>query len=382
MTNQQDSRPCRLCSSPLNAPPIINMQPFPKAAQFYPREDEFAEDTGIVLDVFQCPSCGLVQLKIDPVDYFKEVITAAVLSPHAKQTRLKEMNAFVDRFDLKGKKALEIGSAKGEMLDVMVEAGLDPTGLEYAPQSVEHALKHGRNMHRGYIDDFVPVSKADVFFSYNYLEHQPDTKAFIQSIYRVTTPDAIGYVTVPNLEYLLASKCLYEFVADHLVYFTKSTLSLAFEMNGFEVLSCQTINNDNDIEIIVRKRRNLDLSPYVAEVDKLATELFELVDRYKRDGKKIAVWGAGHRTLALLAISRLTEIAFIVDSADFKQGKYSPVTFNKIVSPGELEASDVDAVIIMVPGLYPQEVLKTVRGFDRKLEAYILKGNELVAVDN
>jgi len=381
MTHERDSKPCRLCSSPLSAPPIITMQPFPKAAQFYPREDEFAEDTGIVLDVFQCPSCGLVQLKIDPVDYYKEVITAAVLSPHAKQTRLKEMNAFVDRFGLREKKAIEVGSAKGDMLDVMAEAGLDPMGLEYAPPSVEHALQHGRNMHRGYIDDFVPESPADVFFSYNYLEHQPDAKKFIQSLYRVTTPDAMGYVTVPNLEYLLASKCLYEFVADHLVYFTKSTLSLAFEMNGFAVLSCQTINNDNDIEIIVRKRQNLDLSPYVAEVDQLAADLSALVDQYAHNGKKIAVWGAGHRTLALLAISRITQIEFIVDSADFKQGKYSPVTFNKIVSPKDLEASDVDAVIIMVPGLYPQEVLKTVRTFDRKLEAYILEGNKLVSVD-
>ncbi|OEJ69569.1 methyltransferase domain-containing protein [Magnetovibrio blakemorei] len=357
------------------------MEPFPKAAQFYPREDEFAQDTGIVLDVFQCPSCGLVQLKIEPVAYFKEVITAAVLSPHAKQMRLKEMNAFVDRFGLRGKKALEIGSARGDMLDVMAEAGLDAMGLEYAPKSIEYAKGLGRNIHLGYIDDFQPQTKADVFFSYNYLEHQPDVKKFIQSVFRVTTPDAMGYITVPNLEYLLVSKCLYEFVADHLVYFTQKTLTLAFEMNGFDVLICQTINNDNDIEIIVQKRPHLNLSSYVDEVDELSVRLNELVDQYVAAGKKIAVWGAGHRTLALLAISRIDKIEFIVDSADFKQGKYSPVMFNKIVSPKDLETSDVDAIIIMVPGLYPEEVLKTVRKFDHKLEAYILKGNDIVAVD-
>lgn len=381
MKHKQNSMCCRLCSAALTEAPIISMEPFPKAAQFYPREDEFAQDIGIVLDVFQCPSCGLVQLKIDPVDYYKEVITAAVLSPHAKLTRLTEMNAFVDRFGLRGKKALEIGSARGDMLEVMAEAGLDAMGLEYAPKSIEYAKGKGRNIHLGYINDFNPEAKADVFFSYNYLEHQPDAKAFIQSVHRVTTPDAIGYVTVPNLEYLLASKCLYEFVADHLVYFTQRTLSLAFEMNGFDVLSCQAINNDNDIEIIVQKRRQLNLSSYVAEVDDLSVRLNELVAQYAATGKKIAVWGAGHRTLALLAISRINKIEFIVDSADFKQGKYSPVMFNKIVSPKDLEASDVDAIIIMVPGLYPEEVLKTVRKFNRKLDVYILRGNDIVAVD-
>lgn len=381
MKHKENSECCRLCSAALTEAPIISMEPFPKAAQFYPREDEFAQDIGIVLDVFQCPSCGLVQLKIDPVDYYKEVITAAVLSPHAKLTRLTEMNAFVDRFGLRGKKALEIGSARGDMLEVMAEAGLDAMGLEYAPKSIEYAKGKGRNIHLGYINDFNPEAKADVFFSYNYLEHQPDAKAFIQSVHRVTTPDAIGYVTVPNLEYLLASKCLYEFVADHLVYFTQRTLSLAFEMNGFDVLSCQAINNDNDIEIIVQKRRQLNLSSYVAEVDDLSVRLNELVAQYAATGKKIAVWGAGHRTLALLAISRINKIEFIVDSADFKQGKYSPVMFNKIVSPKDLEASDVDAIIIMVPGLYPEEVLKTVRKFNRKLDVYILRGNDIVAVD-
>jgi len=382
MKHEQNSECCRLCSSVLTEDPIISMSPFPKAAQFYPREDEFAQDTGIVLDVFQCSACGLVQLKIDPVDYYKEVITAAVLSPHAKQTRLTEMNAFVERFGLRGKRALEVGSAKGDMLDVMSEAGLDPMGLEYGPQSVEYAKAQGRNIQRGYIDDFIPQAKADVFFSYNYLEHQPDVKTFIQSVHRVTAADAIGYVTVPNLEYLLASKCLYEFVADHLVYFTQKTLSLAFETNGFDVLGCQTINNDNDIEVIVQKRRQLNLSSYMDEVDDLSANLNELVCQYTNNGKKVAVWGAGHRTLALLAISRIDQIEFIVDSADFKQGKYSPVMFNKIVSPKELEASDVDAVIIMVPGIYPDEVLKTVRKFDRKLEAYILRGNHIVAADS
>ena len=381
MSFNDNSDGCRLCSSPLHDAPIISMQPFPKAAQFYPTEDDFAQDTGIVLDVFQCPSCALVQLKIEPVDYYKEVITAAVLSPHARQSRLKEMTVFVDRFALRGKTALEVGSAKGEMLDIMADAGLDPLGLEYSPASVEIATAKGRNIQCGYIDEFDPEAKSDVFFSYNYLEHQPDVKQFIQSIRRVTTADAIGYVTVPNLDYLLQSKCLYEFVADHLVYFTPKTLSLAFEMNGFDILSCQTINNDNDIEIVVQKRPSLNISSYMAEVDDLTVRLNQLVDAYVNKGKKIAVWGAGHRTLALLAISQINKIEFIVDSADFKQGKFSPVMFNKIVSPKEFERSDVDGIIIMVPGLYPQEVLKTVRTFGRKVEAYILKGNDLVAVD-
>ena len=381
MTKKNTLNSCRLCAASIKDKPIISMQPFPKAAQFYPEPKEFSSDTGIVLDVYQCRSCGLVQLRGEPVPYYKEVITAASLSPHAKQARLKEMIDFVQAHQLEGKTALEIGCAKGDMLDVVSEAGLTPIGLEFSPTSVAVGQKKGRKIICDYINDYKPKTKADVFFSFNYLEHQPNPKSFIEAIDRVTTDNAIGYVTVPNLEYLLASKCLYEFVADHLVYFTQKTLTLAFESNGFDVLNCTLINNDNDILAVVKKRKILDISHYITEINELKINLNKLVDRYVDQGKKIAVWGAGHRTLALLSISQINKIEFIVDSADFKQGKYSPVMFSKIVSPQELEHSDVHAVIIMVPGIYPEEVLKTVQAFDRHIDAYLLKGNHLIAAE-
>jgi len=369
---------CRLCAKDISNPPLINLAPFPKAAQFFPTPEEFATDHGIDLDVYQCDGCGLTQLAIEPVDYYKEVITAASLSEKARTARLAEMKSFVEEFDLTGKQAIEIGCAKGDMLDIITDAGLKATGLEFSKTSVEHASDKGRHVVCGYINDFTPTQKFDVFFSFNYLEHQPSPVDFVRSITRITTDDAIGYVTVPNLNYLLDSKCLYEFVADHLVYFTQQTLKLAFENNGFDVIRCMLINNDNDILAIVKKRPLLNIKDYVTEVDRLKSDLNVLIDRYVENGQQIAVWGAGHRTLALLAISKIDKISCIVDSALFKQGCYSPVTFNKIISPQKFEESDIDAVIIMVPGIYPQEVLKTVRNFNRPVTAYMLEGNHLV----
>lgn len=104
------------------------------------------------------------------------------------------------------------------------------------------------------------------------------------------------------------------------------------------------------------------------------------VDQNRLNGKKLAVWGAGHRTLALLSIAKISEISFIVDSADFKQGKYSPVMHSKIVSPKTLAESDVDIIIVMVPGLYPDEVVKKIQSFSRIFEIYKLQDNKLLKV--
>lgn len=366
---------CHLCGGELYREPALDLRGMPKAAQYYPEPAEFAGDRGIDLPVRQCSACGLVQLDREPVDYYKEVITAATLSPGARQSRLAEVGGLVRQFGLKDKNVLDVGCGKGEMLEVLAEAGLRPTGLEAGAESVAVAQAAGRNVVKGYIGETDELAGApyDAFICLNYLEHLPEPGRIVRKIGRLTAPGAVGYVTVPNLEYLLGTKCYYEFVADHLSYFTRATLSLAFTANGFEVLDCRTINNDNDLAIEVRRRGPLDLAGQYQEVEELIRQLRELAGRYK----KIAVWGAGHRTLALLALAGLKDLAYVIDSARFKQGKFTPVLHLPIVPPDTLSEQPVDLVIVMVPGLYPDEVVKTVRGMGLKSKLASLKGNRI-----
>lgn len=378
---QESKKICRLCRSGFDSEPLLAMKPFPKAAQYYPDESEFDEDIGIELEAYKCPYCDLLQLSCEPVWYYKEVITAASFSGDAKAARLKEFKAFADRFGLAGKKVIEIGCGKGGMLDVLSEAGMQAVGLEYSLESVDFGRRNGRDMIPGYLCELGEEHKAkyDAFVSLNYIEHQPDTFDFVRALYDITTDDAVGYITAPNVSYLLKTNTLYEFVADHLIYFTQETMRRAFEMNGFEVVESQIINNENDIALVVKKRK---LEPIcgIEDVNSLINDLTSLVETEHKKGNRVAVWGAGHRTLALLAMAKLGHIEFIVDSADFKQGKYSPVTHMKIVSPEFFEESSVENVIIMLPGLYPNEVIKKVKSFDRKICIYKLDNNKIMEI--
>ncbi len=370
---------CRLCNGELFPNPIIQLDGMPKAAQYFPTKAEFSEDAGIIFNVYQCLDCGLVQLDIEPVEYFKEVITAASFSDKTRVSRLNQMKEFVDKFKLDGKKVLEVGSGKGNMLDILEEAGLQATGIEASSESVAIGQAAGRNMVTGYIGDVNQIngSPFDAFVSLNYLEHLPEPGSIIKKIYQNTTTDAVGFVTVPNLDYLLKTKCFYEFVADHLSYFTKKTLTYAFEKNGFDVLECSIINEGNDIAAIVKKKKPLNVSGQFNEVEHLIKNLQQMVADYKSQNKQVAVWGAGHRTLALLALSKLHDIAYVVDSAKFKQGRFTPVLHLNIVSPEYLKEENVDLVIVMVPGLYPGEVLKTLEQMNLSLDVAVLRGNQV-----
>jgi 2-polyprenyl-3-methyl-5-hydroxy-6-metoxy-1,4-benzoquinol methylase len=301
------------------------------------------------------------------------------------------MKKFISRFHLQGKKILEVGSGKGDMLDILKDAGAVAIGIEASSESVEAGQSAGRKMVTGYIGeiDKIEGSPFDAFVSFNYIEHMPNPGVIINKIYNNMTTEGVGFVTVPNLEYLLRTKCFYEFVADHLSYFTKQTLKYAFESNNFKVLDCYTINNDNDIlavvkkkkskeiEVSIKKKEPINISGYFKEVEDLMKNLNQIVNRYKTENKKIAVWGAGHRTLALLALSKLSKIDYIVDSAKFKQGKFSPVLHLRILPPETLQKEKVDLVIVMVPGIYPDEVISTVKKMDVASDIAKLKDNKI-----
>ena len=51
---------------------------------------------------------------------------------------------------------------------------------------------------------------------------------------------------------------------------------------------------------------------------------------------------------------------FVVDSAPFKQGRYTPATHIPVVSPEHIKSEGIDALLVMA-GSYSQEIVDIVR---------------------
>ena len=79
----------------------------------------------------------------------------------------------------------------------------------------------------------------------------------------------------------------------------------------------------------------------------------------------------------LIPLSKLNNIEYVVDSAKFKQGRFTPVLHLKIVPPEYLLQESVDLIIVMVPGLYPDEVLKTIKKMKVEAEVAVLRNNKI-----
>lgn len=366
---------CRVCGSRLFSDPLLRYVNMPKGAQFMPEAASLKSDKGVDLEVCQCMGCGLVQLNSEPVPYYREVIRAVSFSQGMKDFRKRQFAVLMKKYSLKRKKAIEIGCGRGEYLSLIRELGIDAYGLEYSRESAGQCAKDGLKVAKGFIDtsDYkLGDGPFKAFFIFSFLEHLPDPNSTLKGIYNNLADDAIGVVEVPDFDMIIERKLFSEFIPDHLLYFTRETLSFTLGLNGFQVIDCRRIWHGYIISAVVKKRNKLDFSGFYQYHDELKKELTKYTGRLK--GKKIAVWGAGHQALAAISLLGLGDkIKYVVDSAPFKQGKFTPATHIPIVSPKMLKLDPVDAVIVMA-GSFSDEVSGIIQEkFDKKMGIAILK---------
>ena len=349
---------CRVCKSNCFDSPLLRYTNMPSSAQGFPDLKSLKNDNGSDLNLFQCSSCGLVQLSEKPVSYYKEVIRASSFSDEMKKFRGEQFVSWVDKYNLKGKSILEVGCGRGEYLSILKQTEVSLAhGIEYSKESVSSCINSELSVTKGFFGDenfVLPKQKYDGFICLNFMEHWPDPNRVLEHLKHNLSEDAVGIIEVPNFDMILKQGLYSEFISDHLFYFTKDTLTFMLNYNGFEVIECSVIWHDYILSAVVRKRKRIDLSLLKSRKLNVETELNSFIDKFEK--KEVAIWGAGHQSLAVMSLAKLeNKIRYVVDSAPFKQGKYTPATHFPIVAPIELVNNPVKAVIIIAAS-YSNEV--------------------------
>ena len=349
---------CRVCKSNCFDSPLLRYTNMPSSAQGFPDLKSLKNDNGSDLNLFQCSSCGLVQLSEKPVSYYKEVIRASSFSSEMKRFRSEQFVSWVDKYNLKGKSILEVGCGRGEYLSIFKQTEVSLAhGIEYSKESVSSCINSELSVTKGFFGDenfVLPKQKYDGFICLNFMEHWPNPNKVLAHLKKNLSEDAIGIIEVPNFDMILKQGLYSEFISDHLLYFTKDTLIFMLNYNGFEVIECSVIWHDYILSAVVRKRKRIDLSLLKSRKLNVETELNSFIDKFEK--KEVAIWGAGHQSLAVMSLAKLeNKIRYVVDSAPFKQGKYTPATHFPIVAPIELVNNPVKAVIIIAAS-YSNEV--------------------------
>ena len=406
---------CIACGRILPETSLFELTSAPASAQDIPDAKEVQNDEGVTLHLRQCSGCGLVQFDCEPVAYYRDVIRAGGGSSTMRELRASQYRHLIETYHLEGKTFLEAGCGRGEFLKFLQEFSVEIYGMEHKADLVETARKEGLRVWREFPERedqrfghspeasmlpesgwSVPEKPFDVFLSFNFLEHQPRPDIMLKAIWNNLAEDGMGLVTVPSLEYILEKGSYYELIRDHIAYYTFDTLRALLNHCGFEVLEEEMINRDT-LSMIVRKTAMPEtdadagaegvgamtadasiIAPLTEGYEIVTAEVRALTDRLAREGKRLAMWGASHQGFTLASTSELGKhLAYIIDSAPFKQGRFAPASHVPIMAPDHYFEEPVDAVLIVAPG-YTDEIAGIIKTrFGGKVETMTLRTNRI-----
>ena len=380
--SQANARACRLCKAALDGGAALELRRVPRGAQYFPKSDERASDYAVDLDIYQCPYCGLIQLSGEPVIYGEGETSATAFSPAMSEHRTRQVREFVGHFGLAGKKVIDVGCGDGHVVKILSDVGADAAGIEPSKKAKAIGESQGLRIIEGYVtrEHDIEGSPYDAFVSIHSLEHAPDPNDFLQGVRAALAPRAVGMIEVPSVEQAIERSRFYDFLADHLSYFSAETLRFALEKNGFDVLRVERNWGGEHIVAYARRREREDFAGLRRHAEELPAEFERFVSACAAESRRVALWGASHHAITLLAMVRTNGVEYVVDSASYKQGRFTPVSHLPIVGPERLRSQPVDVVIVVAPRYNDEIVAQLKDELQFKGTIALLRGSDIEVV--
>lgn len=216
----------------------------------------------------------------------------------------------------------------------------------------------------------------DAFVQFNFMEHQPNPNIMMKAIYNNLVEDGVGLLTVPSSNHIFDNGAFYELIRDHLIYFSKESLYLFLNKNGFDILEYSILNNDTH-SVYIKKKEKISGIKFQNVFETLYSQIISYINCYKNT----AIWGASHQGLTIASCYNLSnKINYIIDSAPFKQGKFSMGSNIQIISPEKAYNLDIDSIIIIAPG-YSNEIASIItKNMRTNISISTIQYNELKVI--
>ena len=115
-------------------------------------------------------------------------------------------------------------------------------------------------------------------------------------------------------------------------------------------------------------------SLFKSKIETRTSKIKKVLNQHKKDGKKIAIFGAGHLSIAFLSFHNLTGLVDVcLDDNPHKKGMYLPIGGVPIIGSEQLDASVYPFCLL---GLNPQHH-HTIR---KKFQNYLGQGGQMPSI--
>lgn len=206
-------------------------------------------------------------------------------------TPLTKTYSVKDIIDDKNSIIYDIGCGAGIFLAILESKGYKNLyGLEYNEDSVNLIKENFQfNIRSSEVKYYTDWPQADLLTSIDVLEHLPDINKSVAEINKIVKLNHYIFIRVPNygsfFAKLFKSKWIWEIPPYHINYFTKKSLQIIFENNGFEIIENYTKSSGYRFVFFVIQfmkflKNNSDLetikSGKINEFKLLLSNIFEL----------------------------------------------------------------------------------------------------------
>ncbi len=219
------------------------------------------------------------------------------------------------------------------------------------------------------------------------LEHAHDPTSFLAACRRLTEPDGLVLIEVPGCESELARGDTGALWEEHVRYFTMSSLRRALVCYGFQplIVGSYPYTVEGCLVAIGRfgaptvPQTPADASPlqeFAIRHTAIVSRIRELAARLHQQGRKIAVYGAGHRTATWMELTGLADVIdCVIDDDPSKQSRFLAGS-GKAVGPA---AWLLERRIGTCIGLLPVEILRRITARE---QAYAAAGGLFLTLDD
>jgi len=295
---------------------------------------------------------------------------------HSKNYTNKMMNDFGIHQD---SLVVEIASNDGYLLQFFKEKNVNVLGIEPTESTAKVSREKGIETISKFFGDRLAKElvgenkKADLLLGNNVLAHVPDVNDFIKGIKTLLKSDGIVTMEFPHLLQMVMHNQFDTIYHEHFSYLSFTTVFEMFINQGLELFHVEELNTHGgsirifgkhiedsskkireSIPQMFRKEEEAGIKTkeyykgFQSRIEKVKFNLIEFLLNAKRDGKKVAAYGAAAKGNTLLNYSGIKAdmIDFVVDAAPIKQNKFLPGSHIPVVTESFLIEQKPDYIII------------------------------------
>ncbi|MDS4028143.1 MAG: class I SAM-dependent methyltransferase [Candidatus Contendobacter sp.] len=353
----------------------------------WPDEQQARAAARGVLALGYCVTCAhLFNTAFDPhlteytPAYDNSLHYSALFNRYAAQLASR----LIDRYELRGKRIVEIGCGKGDFLHLLC-AHEDNRGFgfdrSFEPERVEKTSRGNVEFFQDfYSEEYAQRCQPNFVCFRHVLEHVQHPLDFLGALRHSLgeRQDVVLYCEVPNALFTLKDMGIWDLIYEHCAYFSLYSLSTVFKRAGFDIVASDDSFGGQFIWVEARPGSKNSKVTLAAEqtpsrirqyVDVFADQYRANVQAWRerlasmaREGRRVVIWGAGSKGVTFLNMLNdyASNIRYIVDLNPRKQGCYVAGTGQRVVPPGFLRNYPATDVIVMNP-LYFDEIRSSVR---------------------